>query len=109
MDSFTILILILLILSIANNLIMYQKCYISRNLPTFDSKLNSSIGFFPINFYYVMKSDDYSILDKLKELLGQYQNTNKSECFVTYENPSFDDYLKINSLQNNVQQQNKEN
>lgn len=27
MDSFTLLIIILLILSIANNFIMYQKCY----------------------------------------------------------------------------------
>ena len=99
MDSFTMFILILLILSVANNLIMYQKCYISRNMPTFDSRLNSSVGFLPINFYYILDSEDYSISNDLKKIISQYQLSNSKKCFVTYGDPSLDDYNKINSLQ----------
>lgn len=106
MDSFLIIILILLIVSIANNLIMYNKCYISRNLPTFDSKLNSTIGFYPINFYYVINKNtseesvqpNLQIVDNLKTLLMQYQSQNSSNCFITWGNPSNDDYNKINSM-----------
>ena len=32
MDNFALILLILLILSIANNLIMYNKCYLAKNI-----------------------------------------------------------------------------
>lgn len=39
MDTFTIIILILLILSIANNLIMYNKCYLNNQPIEIDVQL----------------------------------------------------------------------
>lgn len=114
MDNFSILILVLLILSIANNLIMYQKCYISRNLPSYDPKLNSTVGFYPINFYYSLSPVQTSetseetkyytsnnLLDDFKNTLVNFQKKYPNSCFVTLGNPSDDDYIKINKLEEN--------
>lgn len=100
MDTFTIFIVILLILSIANNLLMYNKCYISRNLPTYDSRLKSTIGFLPINVYYPYKSGNYNTINEIKTALSKIQNNSNSNLYVTYETTSFDDYIKINEMDN---------
>jgi len=52
MSGFTILILILLILSIANNFIMYKKMFMYRDLSLTDSNVSPDIGFYPVNVYY---------------------------------------------------------
>lgn len=97
MDTFTIFIVILLILSIANNLLMYNKCYISRNLPTFDSRLKSTIGFMPINLYYAYGPGNYEFIENIKTNLYKLQNKNS---YITFGEPTFDEYIKINEMVN---------
>lgn len=110
MNSFTILLLILLILSIANNFIMYHKCYISRNITSVDPKLDPNIGFYPVNIYY-LKNNNVSamqcpssessgsiIIDDIKNNLEQYVNKNKTKCVITYGEPTSYEYQKIKSL-----------
>lgn len=98
MNIFTLFVLTLLILSIANNILMYNKCYISRNLPTYDSHLKSNIGFLPINIYYPYQKGNEETINKIKKLLSEFN----SEIYVTYGSPSFDDYIKINEMSPNV-------
>lgn len=85
---------------------MYKKYFISRNLPTYDSNLLSSIRFFPINFYYISKTttidregEKNKLLDDLKIFLSDYQKKNSELCYLTYGNPSSTDYNTINNLQ----------
>jgi hypothetical protein len=81
---------------------MYQKCYVSRNLPTFDSKLISTVGFYPVNFYYLNDTTNATnsdnLLDNFKMIVSQFQSKNLEKCFITFGNPSDDDYIKINKL-----------
>ena len=93
MDTFTIFIIILLILSIANNLLMYNKCYISKNLASYDSHIKSTIGYLPIHVYYHYGSGNIDMINKIKSSLAQIKN-----AYVTYESTSFDDYVKINEM-----------
>lgn len=103
MDTFTIFMVILLILSIANNLLMYNKCYISRNLPTYDPRLKSTIGFMPINIYYAYGSGNQEMIKNIKTNLSQLQEKDKFQ--VTFGEPTFDEYIKINEMNNTVVQE----
>ncbi len=85
-------------MSIANNLLMYNKCYISRNLPTYDPRLKSTIGFLPINLYYPYGNGNQDMINEVKSVLSQIQN--KTKLYVTYGPPTFDDYVKINEIDN---------
>ncbi len=114
MNSFTILILLLLILSIANNLVMYHKCYISKNL-IYDAQnnilnqaLDSNIGVYSANIYYTKNnlptqcsngnSSENVIIGDIKNILTQFENKNKNKCVITYGSPTSYDYEKIKLL-----------
>ena len=86
----------LLILSIANNFIMYNKCYISKHLITYDGNLKTSIGFQPINIYYPYGPDNEKLLNEIKLYLSNLQAKNK--MYVTYGLPLPGDYDEINNM-----------
>lgn len=101
MDTFTIFIVILLILSIANNILMYSKCYISRNLPTYDPRLKSTIGFLPVNVYYLYGTNNQELIENIKNNFYQFQSKQSDKIHITFGDPTLDDYVKINEMANN--------
>lgn len=96
MDTFTIFITILLILSVVNNIFMYNKYYISRNIPSFDSFLNKSIIFFPLNIYYSENENGDEITKIIKNFCSELQN--RYNVYFTYATPTIEEYEKINNL-----------
>jgi hypothetical protein len=94
MNTFTIFVLILLMLSIANNLIMYNKCYVSRNIETIDPRLKNHISYSPINIYHTQHDN----LTNTLKMLNDYCDKHKKTCFISHGTPNYEDYKKINKL-----------
>lgn len=106
MQGYVFIIIVLLILSIANNLLMYYKCHSSKSLSSLDHNLNSDLDVMTINVYY--KKDNVQtkcynhssigvpVIDNLKSMLTQYESKNK--CVILYSNPTHTEYIKINDL-----------
>jgi hypothetical protein len=108
MNYFTLLIIILLILSIGNNFLMYKKMFMYRDTSYQDPNVNPEVGFFPVNVYYWKKlpenkcysyqSQGNPVVDDLKGVLLKYENNNKTKCVITYGSPTEHEYVRINTL-----------
>lgn len=106
MQGYVFIIIILLILSVTNNLLMYNKCYLSKSLSSMDHNVNSDIDVMTVNIYYKKDNDKSKcynhptvgtpVIDNLKSMLAQYETNNK--CVVLYSNPTHAEYEKINKL-----------
>ena len=85
-------------LSIANNILMYSKCYISKNLSFYDPKLKSTIKVIPINLYYVYDVYDENIINEIKSYLHKIKIKNANKFDFVIGNPTCEDYQKINQM-----------
>lgn len=101
MNTFVLIIITLLILSIANNFLMYNKCYVNKNVnaPT----VSPNIALLPINIYYLKsdKPNDPSsniFINDLKAKIFEIENNNKDKCVVTIGEPSNYENTKIYNL-----------
>lgn len=88
-------------LSIANNILMYSKCYISKNLSFYDPKLKSTIKVIPINLYYVSNQNDQNdenIINEIKSDLHKIKIKNSNKFDFVIGNPTCEHYQKINQM-----------
>jgi hypothetical protein len=73
-----------------NNVIMYNKCYITKTANNiFDGKIpNSNIGMIPITIYFnkskeIITNGKYEIETNVRNLLGAYEDKNQN-CVILY-------------------------
>ena len=108
MQGYVFLIIILLIMSVVNNLLMYHKCYHTKSLSSSDHNLHSDVDVMTINVYYKKENDTTKcynhstvgtpVIDNLKSMLSQYETNNSNKCVILYSNPTHAEYIKINKL-----------
>lgn len=112
MNAFTTFILILLILSIVNNLIMYSSSYHKPYVK--DPLLPDNIGVLRYNVYYNIQTTQalgfknhydpernisgISVKNDLDEMLNTYQKDNVGRCLIVSEDPTAEDYNKIQRI-----------
>lgn len=97
MSYFTMLILLLLILALANNLIMYNKCYVSNSIKAYDPNINKNISIYPVNIY-ISKQNEEKISADIKNILDKYASENNNKLIVVFGYPTENDISKINTL-----------
>ena len=105
MDSYSTCILILLILSVINNLVFYYSVYDNSYLAK-DPLLPDNIGVYKYNFYYNIDAytfnnetyDGIEIKKDFDNLVDNFVNDNLGKCLIIDHKPNADDYSKINSI-----------
>jgi hypothetical protein len=106
MDIYMTLIIMLLIFSVANNFVMYNKCY--NNKSPFlspinaDNRVKTNVKITDVHIY--CKNDDGANNSNnshdliLKKYLKQYEQNNYKDVVITIGNPNAYDYRRINNL-----------
>lgn len=95
--TYLILTILLLSVSIINNVIMYNKCYINNKLN--DPFVPENIGMYTINIYYNKNSyPEKGIYEALHPYIDEFKNNNISKYVVTYNKPTSDQYKQMTQL-----------
>ena len=95
--SYMILFIILLCISVINNVIMYYKCYVNNDIN--DPFVPENIGLFSVNIYYnKYNQPNEGIYKELKPHIEPFITNNSSKYVVTYGKPSSNDYQKMSKL-----------
>jgi len=105
MNSFTYCIIILLILSVLNNLVFYYSVYDSSYLPK-DPLLPDNIGVYKYTFYYNINAEEYDnqtydgieIKNSFDTVVNNFVNDNIGKCLIIDRKPNVDDYSKIQGI-----------
>jgi hypothetical protein len=86
-----IFLIILLIISVINNLIMYNKCYKKNTIPNILDNLPEDINY--SNFMIFYKNQNNNLINKFNNWINQFEEQNPNSILV-YKN--FGDIIDIN-------------
>ena len=97
--TYLVFVIILLCITIINNVIMYYKCYVNNELN--DPFIPENIGVYRINVYYNKhKNPGVGIRDEIKKYIDPFKDKTFGEYVVTYNKPTQLEYQQISKLGN---------
>lgn len=97
--TYLLLFIILLCVSIINNVIMYYKCYVNNELS--DPFVPENIGVYKINVYYnKYRYPGIGIGDEIKPFIDPFKDKTFGRYVVTYNKPTEREYQQISKLGN---------
>lgn len=94
-----IIVIIILCISVVNNMYMYYKFYVKND--TRDPFIPENVGVYNISVYY--NKYNYmpkSIYEELKPALSDFQTKNHGKYILTFEKPTQNEYTQIAELNN---------
>lgn len=97
MSEYLLVVVLLLCLSIINNVIMYYKCYV--NNVSEDPFVPNNVGTYSINIYYNKYNyPGNGIASEIKTYIDPFINKNIGKYVVSYNKPTQMEYQQIATL-----------
>lgn len=95
--TYLLLAIILLCISIINNVVMYYKCYNNNDIA--DPFIPENVGVYKINIYY-NKYQKQDIENEIKTYIDPFKDKMINRYVVTYNKPKHIEYQQISKLGN---------